>query len=104
MSDIPEDLEPYAIALGYDAKNTPTVLAKGFAELAEQIVEIAEEEGIYIHKDAELARFLSHIEVGDNIPRELYVLVAEVISFAYLLEGKFPEQWAKLYNKISTQA
>jgi flagellar biosynthesis protein len=109
MSDNDQDRESQvntnaAIALGFDGKNAPKVLAKGFAELAEKIIEIAEEEGIYVHQDDTLARFLSNLETGDEIPRELYVLVAEVISFAYLLNGKFPESWARAYNKISTQA
>lgn len=93
-----------AIALGWDGQTTPRVVAKGFTELADRIVEIAEEEGIYIHQDESLARFLANLEAGDEIPKPLYTLVAEVISFAYLLNGRFPASWAKAYNKISTKA
>ncbi|MCF6283225.1 MAG: EscU/YscU/HrcU family type III secretion system export apparatus switch protein [Candidatus Polarisedimenticolaceae bacterium] len=79
-----------AIALNYDQQNAPTVSATGQDELAEQIIALAEEHGIPLHSDPELAALLSRIPLGDEIPEGLYHAVAEVISFAYLLTGKFP--------------
>ncbi|MCY1459122.1 hypothetical protein D9M71_765670 [compost metagenome] len=33
---------------------------------------------------------LARMELGDSIPQELYLTVAEVIAFAWNLKGKFP--------------
>jgi flagellar biosynthesis protein len=90
MSDDPTKKPAIAIALNYDQKNAPTVAATGQNELAERIVELAEEHDIPLHNDPELAALLSRIPLGDEIPENLYRAVAEVIAFAYLLTGKFP--------------
>lgn len=83
----PPDL---AIALQYDGTNAPQVTAKGSGEIAEEIIDIANEYGIPLQADPALAKLLGTIPVGDEIPRELYVAVAEVIAFAYMLSGKRP--------------
>jgi flagellar biosynthesis protein len=81
-----------AVALKYDGKNAPKVTAKGSGVTAEQILALAEQHGIPLQTEPELARILAEIPLGDEIPRELYVAVAEVIAFAYYLSGKIPEQ------------
>ncbi len=80
-----------AVALHYDRKNAPHIAAKGHGELAEAIIALAEEHGVPLHQDKELSALLSQLELGDEIPRELYIAVAEVLAFAYMLTGKFPE-------------
>ncbi len=77
-----------AVALRYDGKNAPKVTAKGEDALAEQICRLAREHDVPLYEDARMARVLSHIELGDEIPENLYRAVAEVIAFAYLLSGK----------------
>ncbi|MDD5580601.1 MAG: EscU/YscU/HrcU family type III secretion system export apparatus switch protein [Methylobacter sp.] len=79
-----------AVALKYDGKNAPKVTAKGKGLTAEQILEIAELHGIPLQTDAELVKILAQIPLGDEIPNELYIAVAEVIAFAYFLSGKTP--------------
>ncbi len=79
-----------AVALLYDGENAPRITAKGRGELAEQIIALAEEYGVPLHGDAELAALLSQIPLGDEIPESLYVAIAHVISFAYIVSGKFP--------------
>ena len=79
-----------AVALLYDGETTPKVTAKGRGELADQIIALAEEHGVPLHGDAELAALLSQIPLGDEIPESLYVAIAHVIAFAYLVSGKFP--------------
>jgi flagellar biosynthesis protein len=79
-----------AVALLYDGETTPVVTAKGRGELADQIISQAEEHGVPLHGDAELAALLSQIPLGDEIPESLYVAIAHVIAFAYLVSGKFP--------------
>ena len=77
-----------AVALQYDGKNAPRVTAKGEDELAEKIRALAEEYDIPLYEDAVLAQILSQIELGEEIPRALYVTVAEVIAFSYLMAGR----------------
>ena len=77
-----------AITLKYDGKNAPKITAKGHGEIAKRIYEIAREHDIPMHEDVELAALLSRLELGDEIPRELYVAIAEVIAFAYMVSGK----------------
>ncbi|NOX76136.1 MAG: EscU/YscU/HrcU family type III secretion system export apparatus switch protein [Gammaproteobacteria bacterium] len=80
-----------AIALHYDGSNTPQVTAKGTGELAEQIIALAREHGVPLQEDPALIELLATLNLGDDIPEPLYRAVAEVIAFAYLLSGKFPE-------------
>jgi flagellar biosynthesis protein len=80
-----------AVALKYEeGHQAPKVTAKGKGITAEQILEIAEKHGIPLQNEPELARILAQVPLGDEIPQELYVAVAEVISFAYFLSGKTP--------------
>lgn len=80
-----------AIALKYDGKNAPRITAKGNDEIARRIYELARESNVPMHEDADLAALLSRLDIGDEIPRELYIAVAEVIAFAYLISGKVVE-------------
>ncbi len=80
-----------AVALKYDGKNAPKVTAKGNNLTAEQILEIAKKHDIPLHTEPELAKILAQVPLGDEIPHELYVAVAEVIAFAFYLSGKTPE-------------
>jgi len=82
-----------AMALRYDGVNAPRVTAKGEGELAQRILEIAEQCGIPLHEDPDLLLLLSRLELGDEIPRALYVAVAQVIAFAYIISGKVPKQY-----------
>lgn len=72
-----------AVALAYDPEQdaAPRILAAGKGELAERILSVAKEEKIPVHKDAGLAKTLSKLEIGENIPPELYEVVAEVLLF-----------------------
>ncbi len=77
-----------AMALKYDGTSAPRVVAKGRGETAERIIALAEEHDVLLHHDPDLVRVLSQVPLGDEIPRELYLAVAEVIAFAYWLSGK----------------
>ena len=84
MSRLPQ----IAIALEYDGKQAPQVTARGQDELAAQILRLAHEHGIPIQKDSELALVLDRLDLGDHIPEALYVVIAEILTFAYRLSGK----------------
>jgi len=80
-----------AVALNYDGQNAPRITAKGENHLAEQMLALAEEHDVPLYPNHELAATLVQIPLGEEVPEQLYVAVAEVISFAYLLAGKMPE-------------
>ena len=84
-----------AVALKYDGKNSPKVTAKGSQELAEQIIELAKKHNVPLSENKELVTLLSTLELGEEIPEILYLAVAEVIAFAYMLKGKVPEGFEK---------
>ena len=82
-----------AAALKYDGKTTPKVVAKGEGMVAQQIIEVAERHDVFIHQDPVLVNVLAQLELGDEIPENLYLAVAKIISFVYLLEEKLPENF-----------
>ena len=80
-----------AVALRYDGNNAPKVTAQGERLIAQQMIEAAEQAGVPLYPDPELAMILSQIPLGEEIPDNLYKAIAEVIAFAYILAGKVPE-------------
>jgi len=82
---------PIAIALEYDEENAPSVTAKGTGDLAKRIIEIAKENDIYLEEDEGLIQVLAELELGDEIPENLYKAIAEIIAFTYIIKGKFPK-------------
>ncbi|HLL01361.1 MAG TPA: EscU/YscU/HrcU family type III secretion system export apparatus switch protein [Myxococcaceae bacterium] len=77
-----------AIALKYDKEKdtAPRVIAKGLRLKAEKIREIAKQYNIPIMKNVALANALYRIDVGNEVPEELYDAVAEVLNFVYALQ------------------
>ncbi len=78
----------HAVALAYDGKNAPRVTAKGQGYVADKILALAHEHDVPLYEDAALVQLLARVELGDQIPTSLYVAVAEVIAFAYRLNGR----------------
>ena len=79
---------PLAVALHYSGGGAPRVIAKGGGEVAVRIIEAAREHQVPLQEDAALAATLSKVELGREIPRELYVAVAHVLAFAWSVTGK----------------
>ncbi|BBL70492.1 EscU/YscU/HrcU family type III secretion system export apparatus switch protein [Methylogaea oryzae] len=77
-----------AVALRYEGSGVPKVVAKGKGLVAEQIVAKAKEHKVPLKSDTGLVSLLSSVPLGDEIPRELYLAVAEVLAFAYMLSEK----------------
>ena len=77
-----------AVALHYDRTGAPRVVAKGRGSLGEKIIEVARAHRIPIEENEVLAGALSQIELGDEIPAELYKAVAEVLVFVLRLSGR----------------
>lgn len=97
MDKMPEQT---AAALKYDGKNAPVIVAKGHGQLAADIISLAREHGVLIHEDAELTKLLSQLQLGEQIPRELYLIIAELIAFSYVLQGQFPANWHNIHQRI----
>ncbi|MHB1420715.1 MAG: EscU/YscU/HrcU family type III secretion system export apparatus switch protein [Bacillota bacterium] len=70
-----------AAAIRYDAQAAaaPVVVAAGKGEIAERILALAAQNGIPIHQDEELAKVLVNLPIGEEIPPELYLLVARIL-------------------------
>ena len=77
-----------AVALHYDRTGAPREIAKGRGSLGEKIIEVARANNIPIEENEVLAGALSHVELGDEIPAELYRAVAEVLVFVLRLSGR----------------
>jgi flagellar biosynthesis protein len=77
-----------AVALLYDKSGAPRVVAKGRGSIGEKIIEAAKAHDIPIEENEVLAGALSNVELGDEIPAELYKAVAEVLIFVLRLSGQ----------------
>ncbi len=82
-----------AAALRYSPENNgaPEIVALGKGEVAEKIIETARENNVPLYEDAELAHTLSYMEIGSEIPRELYEIVAKILVFVGDIDSKFKE-------------
>ena len=81
----------FAVAIRYDVKKmaAPQVVAKGQDLMAKRIREIALEHGVTIVEKPVLARALyKTVDVGREVPTELYKAVAEVLAFVYRLKNR----------------
>ncbi len=74
-----------AVAITYekDENVAPRVTAKGERLIAEQIIEVAKQYNIPIMRNVPLAHALNELEVGDEVPEDLYTAVAEVLQWVY---------------------
>ncbi len=71
-----------AVALHYGADDTaPVVVASGMGYLAEKIVGVAQENGVPVYEDDSLATTLSQLQLGQEIPEELYKAIVEIYVY-----------------------
>ncbi|MDR2175884.1 MAG: EscU/YscU/HrcU family type III secretion system export apparatus switch protein [Synergistaceae bacterium] len=77
-----------AVAMRYDQErnDAPVVTAKGEGLIARRIVEIARSADVPVVEDAALVSALLSLELGQEIPVELYEVVARILSWIYRLE------------------
>lgn len=92
-----------AIALSYDEEDSaPKVIAKGQGLIAEQIIEKAKENKIFVHESKELVALLMQVDLDDHIPPSLYQAIAEILAWLYQLEnGLDPAPLAPYQAEIS---
>jgi len=85
---------PMAAAIEYDNRKdlAPRVTAKGEGLLAERIIELAKQHDIPIKSDPNLVQVLSKLDLNEQIPVELYHVIAEILAFVYTLNSKWQEK------------
>ena len=85
MSPYKSNLNKKAVALQYDDdKNaSPLIVASGMGYMAEKILDTALKNDVPVHEDASLATILTQLELGQQIPEELYKTVVDI--YVYLL-------------------
>ncbi len=85
-----QDKQKKAVALTYRpaSDGAPKVAASGRGKVAERIIALARAHGIPVKDDPDLVAVLSQLDIEAEIPPRLYVVVAELLAFAYALNGK----------------
>lgn len=85
-----------AFAISYnEEKKSPFVSALGYESRAQAIIDMAKELGVYIHKDPVLLNELKALKEGEQVPEQLFQIIAEILAFSYLLQGKTPESYVR---------
>ena len=83
----PKDLRT-AVAIAYEAgSRAPVVVAAGTGLIAEQIIELAKANDIYVHESKELVALLMGIDLDKEIPPSLYKVVAELLAWLYQIDA-----------------
>lgn len=80
-----------AVALKYDQARdaAPRVTARGRGHVAERILALAREHGVPVREDADLVQMLAQLDLHQEIPPELYQVVAEILAFVYQLNRAY---------------
>ncbi|KTD37565.1 flagellar protein FlhB [Legionella moravica] len=77
-----------AVALQYDGTSAPRVIARGEGYLARKIIATAKKHGIPLEQNEELTSLLASVRINEEIPKDLYVAVAQILAFLYYVDGK----------------
>lgn len=101
MSVFDDVLNQKAVALSYDEEGNaaPVIVASGMGYMAQRIIDAAKDNGVPVYEDNSLATVLTQLDLGSEIPEELYAAVVDI--YVYFLnyakrrkekEQKKPEQ------------
>jgi flagellar biosynthesis protein len=92
MNDGPNRIRPAAaVALKYDGERAPTIAASGTRELAEEIIRLARAHHVPLYENAELAGVLAQLALNEEVPETLYRVIAEILAFAFHIQGRTPD-------------
>ncbi len=92
-----------AVALQYGADDSaPVVVASGMGYLAERIVDVAQENGVPIYEDDSLATVLTQLNLGQEIPPELYQAIVEI--YVYFLNFDVQNRRPKVLTPPETES
>jgi len=86
-----------AVSLKYEPvkDSAPKITAKGQGVVADKIIALAKENNIPIHEDPDLVEILSKLDLEEEIPPTVYVLVAEILAFVYRMNERWPGRTAE---------
>ena len=85
-----------AAALQYrPGDGAPVIVASGMGHLAEKIVEVASDSGVPVYEDTSLATVLTQMELGREIPEELYQTVVDIYLYFLNFDPKDPEKFRR---------
>lgn len=88
MSAFNDVLNQKAVALTYDEENqkAPIIVASGTGYVAQKIIDTAKDSGVPVYEDNSLATVLTQLELGSEVPPELYAAIVDI--YAYFLNYK----------------
>ena len=70
-------------AKGFASSDVPKILASGRGDMAQKILDWADEQGLTVERDADLAELLVHLNLGDSVPEDVFMAVAEILYYVY---------------------
>ncbi|MFE8696490.1 EscU/YscU/HrcU family type III secretion system export apparatus switch protein [Cytobacillus sp. FJAT-53684] len=82
---------PSAAVIKYDEETgkSPTIVAQGKGQLAQQIIELAQKNNVHMQEDSSLVANLLDMDLGDNIPPQLYSVMAEILVLIEEMERNY---------------
>lgn len=91
QGDVPQ-VEAAALRYDNEQENAPKLIGRGSGFAAEKILALAEEHDVPITKDPTLISVLGALDVGAEIPPDLYGVIAEVLAWAYYADKQVSER------------
>jgi len=90
MANIKKPVKRSALAVEYDKEKdgAPKIVAKGKGAVADKIIDLAKKNDIPLYEDPDLIEILSKLDLGQEIPPEMYKLIAEVLIYVYKSNNK----------------
>lgn len=99
---MPRETGGKAVALQYGpGAGAPVIVASGMGYLAEKIVEVAAESGVPIYEDNSLATVLSQMELGREVPEELYKAIVEIYVYFLNFDPSDPEKYRRERRRLT---
>lgn len=84
-----EEKRRQAVALAGSGDGQPArVIAKGYGDLAEQVIAEARRHGIYVHDSPELVGLLMRLDLDQRVPEKLYEVIAELLAWVAELDAQ----------------
>ncbi len=104
MSVFDDVLNQKAVALSYDEEGNaaPVIVASGMGYLARKIIDTAKESGVPIYEDNSLATVLTQLDLGSEIPEELYAAVVDIYVY-FLNYGRNRKQTKAVETENRTE-
>lgn len=84
----PDRLTAVAVEDRTKDREVPKVIAAGRGKIAEQILQLAEDNGVRVREDKVLVEMLAKVELDSPIPSEAFMAIAEILSYVYRANGQ----------------